>query len=130
MVPGRFFPEKHGSRCWLLPPINLVAPYLLMADVVAASDPACPPEAVIDRMRVPRRVGWWWLLFVISAVAGGMGLADLVHGALPWASFEVHLDFVMTGCQIVSAALLLWIVRQTSAFMQQRYDATPARSAA
>jgi hypothetical protein len=108
---------------WVLPPFNLVAPYLLMADVVVASDPARRPEAIIDRLPVPRRVGWWWGLFVASAAIGAMQLTDLVHGAFVWASFEVHLDYVMTSCQIASAALLLWIVVQATGFIQLRYDA-------
>jgi hypothetical protein len=107
---------------WFIPPINLVAPYLLMADVVVASDPARRPEAIIDKLPVPKRVFWWWALFVISGIAGFMELNDLVHGGLPWASFNVHLDYVMTLCQIASAALLLWIVVGTTAFLQQRHD--------
>jgi hypothetical protein len=115
---------------WFLPPMNIIAPYLLMADVWTASHPSRRPEAIIDRLRVPRRIKLWWGLFLVSGFLGLMEARDLAAGGGTWAPFDVHIDYVMTGCQIVSALLLLWIVVRATDFIQQRYDAAPATSAA
>lgn len=105
---------------WLIPPINLVAPYLLMSDVYLAGHPSRGPDAVIDRLRVPRRITLWWLLFLASLPLGLMEAADRVYGGSAWAPFDMHLDYVMTACQIVSAVLLGWIVVRATAFIEQR----------
>jgi hypothetical protein len=105
---------------WFLPPMNVLVPYLLMADVWTASHPARPPEAIVDRIKVPRRIGWWWGLFVLSCVIGLMGLLDGFHGGSAWAPFDVHLDVATLTCQIGSAALLVWIVVRATGFIEQR----------
>lgn len=115
---------------WFLPPMNLMAPYLLMADVWTASHPSRRPEAIVDRLRVPRRIGVWWGLFLVSGFLGVIEAADRAAGGTTWAPFDVHIDYVMTACQIASALLLLWIVVRATGFIQQRYDAAPAPSAA
>jgi hypothetical protein len=105
---------------WFLPGMNIVAPYVLMADVWTASHPSRRPEAVIDRQPVPLRIGLWWGLFLLSVVVGVMGLLDGVHGGSPWAPFDVGLDMITKSCQIVSAALLAWIVVRATGFIEQR----------
>ena len=108
---------------WFLPGVNLVAPYLLMADVWTASNPSRQPEAVVDRLPVPRRIVLWWLLFLLSVGVGVMEVMDVGVGGDPWAPFDAHLDYVMTGSQVVSAVLLLWVVVQATGFIERRYDA-------
>jgi hypothetical protein len=105
---------------WFLPPINLVAPYLLMSDVWLAGHPGRRPDAIIGRLRVPRRIKLWWLLFLVSVGLGIMEAADRVHGGSTWAPFDMHLDYAMTVCQIVSAVLLAWIVVQATGFIERR----------
>lgn len=115
---------------WFLPPMNLMAPYLLMADVWTASHPSRRPEAIVDRLRVPRRIALWWGLFLLSGFLGVIEAADLAAGGGTWASFDVHIDYAMTTCQIVSAVLLLWTVVRATGFIEQRYDGARERSAA
>jgi hypothetical protein len=105
---------------WFLPPMNLFAPYLLMADVWTASHPSRQPEAIVDRLKVPRRISGWWGLFLLSCSIGVMGLLDGFHGGSPWAPFDVHLDYVTTSCQIVSAVLLAWTVVPATGFIERR----------
>ena len=105
---------------WFIPPMNLGAPYLLMADVWTASHPSRRPEAIVDRLPVPRRILVWWGLFLVSVVVGCMGLLDAVHGGSPWAPFDVRLDSVTTTCQLVSAAVLAWIVVRATGFIEWR----------
>jgi len=109
---------------WFLPPMSIAAPYLMMADVWTASHPSRKAEAVVDRLRVPRRITLWWTLFMLSLSLGVMGLLDGFHGGSPWAPFDVHLDYVVLGCQIVSATLLGWIVIQATSFMEQRAESS------
>ena len=105
---------------WILPPINLAAPYLLMADVWTASHPTRRPEAVVSRLKVPRRILIWWGLFLLSTVIGVMGVLDGVHGGSPWAPFDVHLDYAVLTCQIVSAVMLAWTVVPVTGFIEER----------
>ena len=107
---------------WFLPGFNLVAPYVLMADVWTASNPTRRPEAMVDRLPVPRRIALWWLLFLLSVGVGVMEVMDVVAGGGSWAPFDAHLDYVMTGSQIISAVLLLWVVVQATGFIERRYD--------
>lgn len=107
---------------WFLPGFNLVAPYVLMADVWTASNPTRRPQAMVDRLPVPRRIALWWLLFLLSVGVGVMEVMDVVAGGDSWAPFDAHLDYVMTGSQIVSAVLLLWVVVQATGFIERRYD--------
>jgi hypothetical protein len=102
--------------------MNLGGPYLLMADVWTASHPSRKPEAIVDGLTVPRRIVWWWGLFVLSTGIGVMGLLDGYHGGSHWAPFDVHLDYAVLTCQTVSAGLLAWIVVRTTAFIEQRAD--------
>jgi hypothetical protein len=108
---------------WLIPPVNLVAPYLLMADVWTASHPARRPDAILSRLRVPRRIFFWWTLFVLSIFIGIMEIADRMHGGSTWAPFDMHLDYAMTTLQIVSALLLVWTVVPATGFLEERNKA-------
>jgi hypothetical protein len=110
---------------WFMPGMNLVAPYLLMADVWTASNPSRQPEAIVDRLPVPRRIVGWWLLFLLSVAVGMMEAMDVAFSGT-WAPFDAHLDYVMTGSQVVSALLLLWVVVQATSFIERRYDAGPS----
>jgi hypothetical protein len=105
---------------WLIPPFNVVAPYLLMSDVYLGAHPGRRPDAIIGRLRVPRRITMWWLLFLASVLLGIMEALDRLHGGSTWAPFDMHLDYAMTTCQIVSAALLAWTVVRTTGFIEQR----------
>jgi uncharacterized protein DUF4328 len=109
---------------WFIPPINLMAPYLLMADVWTASHPSRPPDAVVDRLKVPRRITGWWLLLLLSLFLGIMEIADRMHGGSTWAPFDMDLDYAMTTCQIVSAVLLAWTVVPATGFIEQRARVT------
>ncbi len=108
---------------FFLPPFNVFAPYVLMADVWTAAHPSRPPDAMVDRLPVPRRIGLWWGLFLLSVVLGAIEATDLAVGGGTWAPFDAHLDYVMTGSQIVSAVLLLWIVVGATGFIERRYAA-------
>lgn len=105
---------------WFVPPHNLMAPYLLMADVWTASHPSRPPDAVVDRLQVPRRITGWWLLLLCSLFLGIMEIADRIHSDSTWAPFDTDLDYAMTTCQIVSAVLLAWTVVPATGFIEQR----------
>jgi hypothetical protein len=105
---------------WFVPPLFLGAPYVLMADVWTASHPSRGPAAVVDRLKVPQRVFWWWALFLLSLGVGVIETLDAAVGVGPWAPFDVHLDYVMTGSQVVSACLLAWIVIRTTGFIENR----------
>ena len=98
----------------------MIAPYVLMADVWTAAHPSRPPGAMVDRLRVPRRIGLWWGLFLLSVVLGAIEATDLAVGGGTWAPFDAHLDYVMTGSQIVFA-VLLWIVVGATGFIERRY---------
>lgn len=107
----------------LVPPLNLVAPYVLMADVWTAAHPSRLPGAIIDRIPVPRRITLWWGLLLLSLVVGAAETVYAAFGDGPWAPFVVHLDYVMTASQVGSALLLLWIVVRATGFIEQRYAA-------
>ncbi len=105
---------------WFIPGMNIAAPYVLMADVWTASHPSRRPEAIVDQLRVPLRIGLWWGLFMFSLVVSCMGLLDGVHGGDPWAPFDVGLDVMTRSAQILSALLLAWIVVRATGFIEQR----------
>lgn len=105
---------------WFVPGFNVAAPYLLMADVWTASHPSRRPEAILARQRVPLRILVWWGLFLLSVALGCIELLDAAVSGNPWATFDVQLDLLMTSCQIVSAAVLAWIVVRATGFMEQR----------
>ena len=43
-----------------------------------------------------------------------------------WTPFDLHLDYLMTIAQLLSAGLLLWIVVRMTRFLEARYVGSAA----
>jgi hypothetical protein len=67
--PGR------APLCWLLPPVNLYLPFVIMRDIWQGSDPATLTSP--DRLRLPV-ISMWWLAMLATAAALGYAAHQLV----------------------------------------------------
>ncbi|MFZ2012293.1 MAG: DUF4328 domain-containing protein [Nocardioides sp.] len=109
---------------FLLSPINVLAPYFHVADVWMAGDPSRPPDAIIDRMRVPLRIKAWWWVFVVSVVVALLGFLFQERYSRGWSAAGLRMEEIVVGGQAVSAALLVWIVVDATRFIAWRASPT------
>jgi hypothetical protein len=108
---------------FVLAPFSLPGPYEQVSDVWLAGHPARPPDAIIDSLRVPFRVVAWWWGFVGTVVLAILVYLFREQYSRDWTAAGARLDALVIGGQLLSAALLAWIVVDATRFIARRAEA-------
>jgi Domain of unknown function (DUF4328) len=114
----RFTPAK-AVGSFYIPFVNLVRPYHVAKEIWTKSDPQLsrPTEAPDAD---PRRIGLWWLCFLVSGMAGNIAGRLMMQGDAPSEQFTATaIMFLSDVLSASAAALAISMVRGIS----QRQDA-------
>jgi hypothetical protein len=123
---GLRFSPRWAAGAWFVPILNLFRPYQVVGEAWTASDPQERSSTRESRARrtVPALILAWWLLFILSSVAGNV-IARLTAASTTLAQ-TVAADWLLVASNlldIVAAMLALLVIRRLDARQEARYRA-------
>ncbi len=121
--------KPNFARYWsvlgfLIPAVNFVLPYQVMAEVWRASDPSVLDRFEWKRVEPPRILMVWWGSFVIAATLelAAFGLGETA-GVIAFKSLVASAVAVLAnGAAAVSASLAYFVVTRLTAAQTAKYE--------
>ncbi len=123
---GLRFSPRWAAGAWFVPILNLFRPYQVVGEAWTASDPQERSSTLETRARrtVPGLILAWWLLFIISSVAGNVvGRLGAISSTLAQTLAADWLLVASNVLDIVAAALAVLVIRRLDARQEARYRA-------
>jgi hypothetical protein len=123
---GLRFSPRWAAGAWFVPILNLFRPYQVVGEAWTASDPQVRSSTRESRARytVPGLILAWWLLFIISSVAGNVvGRLSALSSTLAQTLAADWLLVASNVLDIAAAALAVLVIRRLDARQEARYRA-------
>ena len=95
---------------WLIPIVNLFLPYMVMEEIARCSKHASSGHK--NRSKVPIPIQWWWIAWVVGAIASSIGRYLVKYSDNPFDKEHGLLTLVFADvCWIAAAFLLMAVLR-------------------